>query len=137
MTLQLSTTARNNRLDSIETTIGTDADLLIYSGSAPANCAASATGTLLATMALPSDSFAAASGGSKAKSGTWSTTGAAGAGSGTDAGYFRIVDGGGACHVQGSVGETAGTEDLLLDNANIATGQTITISGFTLNDPNG
>lgn len=137
MTLQLSTTARNNRLDSIETTIGTDADLLIYSGSAPANCAASATGTLLATMALPSDSFAAASGGSKAKSGTWSTTGAAGAGSGTDAGYFRIVDGGGVCHLQGTASGEGEGGDLELNNANIATGQTVTISTFTIDDPNG
>jgi len=71
MTLQFSTTVRNARLDAIETAIGAGAILKIRTGSVPANCAAADSGTALATLNLPSDYMAAASGGSKAKSGTW------------------------------------------------------------------
>jgi len=52
MALQYSTTVNNARLDQIETTISTTPSLLIFSGSAPANCAAADTGTLLATLTI-------------------------------------------------------------------------------------
>ena len=71
MALQYSVTVRNAQLDAVETTVGTAPLLRIYSGSAPANCAAAASGTLLAEATLPSDWMAAASSGSKALSGTW------------------------------------------------------------------
>jgi hypothetical protein len=71
MALQFSTAVRNARLDAIESTIGTAPILEIRSGSPPANCAAADTGTLLASMTLPSDWMAAASNGSKVKAGTW------------------------------------------------------------------
>ena len=71
MAVQRSVTARNAALDAFETAVGTAPLLRIYSGSMPANAAASATGTLLAEMTLPSDWLAAASSGSKSKSGTW------------------------------------------------------------------
>ena len=71
MTLQYSTTVRNAKLDAIETAIGTAAVLKIRTGSAPANVATADSGTVLATLTLPSDWLAAASSGSKAKSGTW------------------------------------------------------------------
>jgi hypothetical protein len=76
MALQFSDTVRNARLDAIETAIGVSAVLKIRTGAAPANCAAADTGTVLATLSLPSDWMAAASGGSKAKSGTWQDAGA-------------------------------------------------------------
>lgn len=69
--IQLSVTVRNARLDAIETAIGTSAILKIRTGSPPANCAASDTGTVLATVNLPSDWMAAAANGSKDLSGTW------------------------------------------------------------------
>ena len=71
MALQLSVTVRNARLDAIETAIGVSPILKIRTGTAPANCAAADTGTVLATLTLPSDWMAAASAGAKAKSGTW------------------------------------------------------------------
>lgn len=132
MALQLSTTARNNRLDSLETTIGTAAILRIFTGAQPANCAAADSGTLLVEMTLPSDWMAAAASGSKAKSGTWQDP--SGNNNGV-AGHFRVYDSGGStCHLQGSCGEGSG--DLQLDNTDIATGQTVTITGFTLTDAN-
>ena len=66
--MKFSTAVRNARLDAIESRIGTGAILKIFDdgdggGSLPANCAAADVGTLLATVTLPSDWMAAASGG--------------------------------------------------------------------------
>jgi len=134
MSIQLSTSVRNGRLDNIETTIGTAPILEIRSGSAPADCATGDSGTLLASMTLPSDWLAAASSGSKAKSGTWSDPSGNNAGT---AGHFRIKDSGGStCHLQGTVTATGGGGDLTLDNTSIAVGQVITITSFTLTDGN-
>lgn len=134
MAVQLSVAARNARLDQIETTISTSAILEIRSGSAPANCAAADSGTLLASMTLPSDWLAAASSGSKAKSGTWEDASANNAGT---AAHFRIKDSGGTTtHIQGTVTATGGGGDMTLDNTSIAAGQQVTITSFTLTDGN-
>ncbi len=131
MSLQYSVAVNNARLDSIETTIGTSAKLRIYTGSAPANCAAAATGTLLVEMALPSDWMAAASGASKVKAGTWTGTAS---GTGT-AGYFRIVDNAGTVTgLQGTAG-MSGT-DLILNNSSLATSQAVTVDTFSLSTGN-
>ena len=133
MAVQLSVAARNARLDAIETTVGASAKLQIRSGAQPATAATAASGTLLCEIALPSDYMAAASAGSKAKSGTWSGTGAA---AGT-AGHFRVVDTAGTtCHIQGSITATGGGGDMTLDNTSIASGQTVTVNTFTLSDAN-
>ena len=73
----------------------------------------------------------AASSASKTKLGTWTGTAtAAGV-----AGYFRIVDNAGTtAHIQGTAG-MSGT-DLILDNSNIATSQSVTVNTFTLNAAN-
>lgn len=132
MAIQLSTSVRNARLDQIESTIGTSAILKIRTNSPPADCAAADVGTVLATLNLPSDWMAAAASGSKAKSGTWQDTSADAAGT---AAHFRIYDSGGStCHLQGTVGQGSG--DLQLDNTNIALGQQVTITAFTLTDGN-
>jgi hypothetical protein len=133
MAIQYSVTLRNNQLDQIESTTGTAAKLRLYSGSPPANCAAAPTGTLLVEMTLPSDWMSAASAGSKAKLGTWSGAGTAGAGTGTSAGYFRITDSAGTTtHMQGTVTITGGGGDMTLDNTNIATSQVVTVNTFTV-----
>lgn len=101
MSVQLSTAVRNARLDAIESTIGTAPILKIRTGPPPANCAASRTGTVLATLTLPSDWMAAASGGAKALSGTWEDASADADGR---AAHFEILDSGGStCHAQGIV----------------------------------
>ena len=82
--LQLSTAIRAAAANQIDGTIGASAQLVIYTGSAPANPAASATGTVLVTMALPSTWLTSPGTGVKALSGTWSGTAT---GTGT-AGYF-------------------------------------------------
>ena len=132
MALQYSTTLRNNQLDQVESTISTTPILRIYTGTAPSACVDAATGTLLVEMTLPSDWMAAASSGSKAKSGTWEDTSANGTGT---AGYFRVWDSAGTtCHIQGTCGE--GTGDLQLDNTDIATGQKVTVTTFTISAGN-
>lgn len=136
MSLQLGASVRNAMLDAIEATVGTDAILKIRSGSVPANCAAADSGTVLATLTLPTDWMAAASGGSKAKAGTWEDS-AADAGSPTNAGHFRIYDSGlSACHIQGTITVTGGGGDLTLDNISITAGQDITITSFSISAAN-
>jgi hypothetical protein len=134
MAIQFGTTERNARLDAIETSIGVSPILKIRTGAQPANCAAADSGTVLATITLPSDWMAAASGGSKAKSGTWEDTSADAAGT---AQHFRIYDSGGStCRMQGTVTATGGGGDLTVDNTVFAAGQDFQITGFTLTDGN-
>ena len=134
MAIQLSTAVRNSRLDAIETAIGTAAVLKIRTGAQPASVATADSGTVLATLTLPSDWLAAASGGTKAKSGTWQDTSADAAGT---AAHFRIyASDGTTAHMQGSVTATAGGGDLTLDNTSIALAQIVTITSFTLTDGN-
>jgi len=130
MTLQISVAVRNAMLDTIESTIGTSAVLKIKTGAQPANCAAEDTGTVLATMSLPSDWMAAANAGSKALSGTWEDASADATGT---AAHFRVyASDGTTCHMQGSVTATGAGGDMTLDNTSVAAGQSITISSFTL-----
>ena len=134
MAVQLSVTVRNARLDAIETAIGTSAVLKIRTGAQPVDCAAADSGTVLVTITLPSDWAAAASGGSKAKSGTWQDTSADA--TGTAAHYRLYASDGTTCHEQGSVTVTGGGGDLTLDNTSIATGQNVTITTWTKTDGN-
>jgi hypothetical protein len=128
MAFQFSTAVRNAALDAIESTIGTAPTLEIRSGTVPANCAAADSGTVLATMTLPSDWLAAASGGSKSLLGTWQDASADATGT---AGHFRIKNSG-TCHMQGTVTATGDGGDMTLDNTSIASGQQVTITSFTL-----
>ncbi len=134
MAIQYSAAVRNAQLDALETAIGTSAVLKIRTGVAPANVATADSGTVLATMTLPSDWLAAASSGSKAKSGTWQDTSADATGT---AAHFRIyASDGTTAHIQGTVTATGGGGDLMLDNTSIASGQSVTISSFTLTAAN-
>lgn len=131
MAIQHSVTLRNNRIGQIETTLGVSPLLRLYSGSPPADCATTASGTLIATLTLPSDFLGAASAGSVSKAGTWTGTASAAA----TAGYYRMLDSGGTTtHEQGTVG--LGSGDLSLDNNVISNGQTITISTWVRTEGN-
>lgn len=130
MAFQFSTSARNAALDAVETAVGTSAVLKIRSGSAPATVATADSGTVLATLSLPSDWLAAASSGSKSKSGTWEDPSADATGT---AAHFRIyASDGTTAHIQGTVTATGGGGDMQLDNVSIASGQAVTITSFTL-----
>lgn len=128
MATQFSVAARNAAADAIETAIGTTPTLEIRTGAAPADCATADSGTLLASMALPSDWLAAASEGVKTLLGTWQDTSANAAGT---AGHFRIKQGA-TCHIQGTVTATGGGGDIKLDNVVIAVAQQVTITAFSV-----
>jgi hypothetical protein len=130
MALQYSVGVRNARLDVVESTVGTSAILRIRTGAAPADCATADSGTVLAELTLPSDWMAAASGGTKAKSGTWQDTSANATGT---AAHFRVYDSGGtSCHIQGTVTATGGGGDLQVDNVSFAAGQSFSVTSFVL-----
>src|SRR5262245_40189380 len=134
MALQFSVAVRNARLDAIETAVGTSAVLKIRTGAQPADVATADSGTVLATLNLPSDWLAAASSGSKAKSGTWQDASADNTGT---AAHFRIyASDGTTAHLQGSVTATGGGGDLTVDNTSFASGQNFTVTSFTLTDGN-
>ena len=134
MTVQLSTTVRNARLDAIETTISTSAILKIRTGAQPANCGTADSGTVLATLNLPSDWMSAASGGAKAKTGTWEDTSADN--NGTAAHWRLYASDGTTCHAQGSVTATGGGGDLTVDSTTFVSGQPFTITGWTFTEGN-
>lgn len=134
MALQLSTGVRNAQLDAVETTIGTSAVLKIRTGAQPATVATADSGTILATLNLPSDWMAAAASGSKAKAGTWEDTSADATGT---AAHFRIyASDGTTAHMQGSVTVTGGGGDMTVDSVSFTAAQAFTVTSFTLSAGN-
>jgi hypothetical protein len=133
LSLQWSETVRNAWLDNLESTVGTSAVLKIRTGAQPASVATADSGTVLATLNLPSDWMSAASGGSKAKTGTWSDTSADN--TGTAAHWRLYASNGTTCHAQGSVTATGGGGDMTLDTVNIVAAGTVTVTAFTLTAP--
>jgi len=130
MAAQFREVTRNARLDAIESNAGTAVALRVYTGAQPANAAAANSGTLLAHMLPPSDWMGGASGGTKAKAGTWQDTAADSTGT---AAHFRIyATDGTTCHIQGTVTVTGGGGDMTLDDVTVESGQQVTISTFTL-----
>src|SRR5262245_45493269 len=122
MAFQYGTTLRNNQVGQIQSTVGGSGTLKIFSGAEPANCAAADPSGLLCTITLPA-TFLTSSGGVTTIAGTWSATAS---GTGT-AQSFRIYDGSVVCHVQGNT-----TTDLVLNNTSIASGQTVTVTSFSV-----
>lgn len=121
MAVRLSTGARNAGLDS---GIGPLFDsgpgrINVYTGAQPASANDAATGTLLATLTLSSDAFAAASGGSIAANSITSDTSADASGV---PGYIRIYRTGDT-----APGSAAGTTDRRID---MDVGDEITFSGL-------
>lgn len=128
MAFQFSTAARNAANDAIETAIGASPTLEIRSGAAPADASTADSGTLLASMVLPADWLGNSASGVKSLLGTWEDSAADAAGT---AGHFRIKQGA-TTHIQGSISASGGGGDMELQNTNIAVGQAITITAFTL-----
>ena len=135
MTLQVSVAVSNARLDAIETAVGASPIMRIRSGAPPATNATADSGTVLATINLPSDWMAAASNRTKSMSGTWEDNAADATGT---AGHWRIYDSAGTtCHLQGTITATGGGGDMTVDNTSLAAGQQFTITSFAINDNNG
>src|SRR5689334_19205046 len=106
MALSYSTAIRNAQLDQITTAVGTTAKLRIYSGTRPANVAASITGTLLAELTCNATFAPASSGGVLTLNSITSATAVA---TGT-ASHFRLWNSGATtAMVDGDVG-TSGSD---------------------------
>ncbi len=134
MSLQFSTSVRNAMLNSIETAIGTDAVIKIFTGPPPTNCAAANSGTLLASITLATDWASDAASGSKSWSGL-PVTDASIDNTGT-AGHYRLyASDGTTCHVQGSVTVTGAGGDLTVDSVSFVALQTFNITTWTWTAP--
>ena len=127
MAFQFGTTQRTNMITQIGTTLGAAGTFKVFSGAEPANCAAADPTGLLLTFALPATPFTNAAG-VATLAGTWSGTAAA---SGVMA-SFRVYDSSAACEMQGTVTLTGGGGDMTVSNTNIASGQTFSVSTFTV-----
>jgi hypothetical protein len=133
MALQFSVAVRNARLNSIESSIGTAPILRFRTGTPPANVGSADSGSVLASLTLPSDWLDAAASGQIEKLGTWEGNGSADG----DAGHFRLyASDGTTAHMQGTVTATGGGGDMTISNINIAVDQPITVTAFTITDGN-
>lgn len=130
MAEKISTTARNRQADSIGDDLNSGT-LKIYTGSQPANADDAPTGTLLVTINLPADSFAAAANGIAAKSGTWSGVAVADG----NAGWFRKANAAATRNYDGAITVTGGGGEIELDDIGIVTGQTVLINTYSITQP--
>lgn len=134
--MQYAASIRDAQNEAMETDVGTSPIMRVYNGTAPANVAAALSGnTVLAEGTLPSDWMAASSAGVKAKAGTWTLTGQSGAGAGTAGTFFRIYASNGTTpKIQGTFGVG---QEAVPDNNNIANGQTVSVTTFSVTRGNG
>lgn len=125
----MSDDIRNARADAVESTIGTTAILRIYSGTIPANEGATlGSAVLIAEITLPSDWMSNASGGVKAKSGTWQDTSADATGT---AAFWRIYESTGTTSkFQGDITATGGGGSMTVDSTSFTAGQQFTVNSF-------
>jgi hypothetical protein len=129
MAIQYSLTHRTNAMSQLNTDIGANAVIKIWTGSAPANCGTADTGTLLVQFAGNAGGFGTAASQVLTASAVASVTAS---GTGT-AGYFRIYPSAATSTnavVQGTVG-TSGT-DMIVTNASITSGQTCNFTSLTV-----
>lgn len=136
--LKYSAAAKNAKLGStgLAAYIGTSAQLKLYSGTQPTNPDTALSGnTLLATLTCNATAFGTAASGILTAGAISNGTGAAGAGTGTTATFFRLFKSDGTTAViDGSVGLSGC--DLNFDNPNIAQNQVVSVSSFTITEGN-
>lgn len=128
MTVQLSVTTRTNQMSTLNTDIGANAVIKVFTGTPPANCGTADTGTLLATFAGNAGGFGTASAGVLTASAVASVLAAA---SGT-AGYFRVYPSAATTTnavIQGTAG-LSGTDMILTANP-LTSGQTVNFTSLT------
>jgi hypothetical protein len=130
-----STGLRNAQLEAIETVLltGGNPRLYLYTGTKPANCAtADPSGSIHTTGAdMGSNPFQVAANGQIALAGPLTFTLNPG-GNGVQS--FRIKDGAGTCHIQGTVSTAAA--DLVLNKVNFSNGESLTIAQLVITAAN-
>jgi len=126
MAVDLNILLANALLDRYDTEFPAGSRLQIRTG-APPGAENAAGGTLLVEITTPASPWAAASGGSKAKNGTWSGVGVA---AGTAA-HYRLKNAGDTRREEGTVTATGDGGDMTLDNTVIAVDQVVAMTTFT------
>jgi hypothetical protein len=133
--LKYSAALKNAQQDAITTKLGANAVLNLYSGSQPASPDTAVGAQVLLSSHACNATFApSSSGGVLTLNSIANGTGTAGAGGGTNATWYRLTTSGGVAHVDGTVGISGA--DLNINNTSIATGQTVSVTGFTLANGN-
>ena len=127
MAIQYGINFRNAGLNGKAAQLGGTASLKIFSGAVPASCASADPAGPLVTIPLPASPFGAAASGAIALAGSWTANASA---TGTAA-CHRVYDSSGGCQIQGNV-----TSDLTLNNVSITSGQSVTVTGYTLTSGN-
>jgi hypothetical protein len=133
MAYRLSTDTRNKACDAIVDDIDSGTPpgtIAIRTGAQPTNVGDADTGTLLGTLTFSTTAFGNAATGTATAAAITSDTSADNSGT---AGHFRIKDGSGNIHSDGTCGQGSG--DLSFDNSVIVAGGTIAISAFTVTVP--
>lgn len=117
---------------------GSAAVVEIYSGTAPVDADASITGTLLASLVCSSTSGTVAASGNNGRITFAAITPDSSADATGTATHFRIkTQTGGTVTLQGSVGITPGSFDMVLNTTAITAGSTVSISSATVDVPEG
>lgn len=128
--VKYSAALKNAQQAAITTQVGANAAIDLYSGTQPASPDTAITSqVLLATLACSATFAPAPASGVLSANAISNGTGTAGAGAGTTATWFRLRTSGGVAHIDGTVGISGC--DLNINNPNIATGQTVSITSFT------
>ena len=131
---QMSDTVRSAMADAMTTAVGASPVLTLRSGSAPANCAAADSGTVIATITLPSTWMTSASAGVKnLAGGSWSDLSADATGT---IGHWRLKVAS-TCHLQGDAPITGGGGSMTFDAVAVNAGQQIQVTSFTFTQGNG
>lgn len=133
MAIKYDTTTRNAMLDALNTRIGASGRLRIYNGTRPANVGTAITSqTMLAELTCNATAFAAAASGGVLTANAISNGTAAATGT---ASWFRLFQSNGTTAIMDGDVSTSGS-DLNLNNTSIATGQTVSVTSFTITDGN-
>jgi hypothetical protein len=129
MAFDFNTAALTDSLAFLDTSFPATSVLEIRTG-APPGVANAAAGTVLVSFTLAAGPWAAAAGAARALANLPLSANATAAGV---AGHFRLRNAADTRRIEGSVTVTGGGGDLTLDNTNIANGQQVQVTGFTVN----
>jgi hypothetical protein len=133
--VKLSVLAKNAILDALTAQLGAGALIDLYDGTKPASPdTAVSTQNKLVTLTGATPFAPAASGGVLTAGAIANGSGSVAAGSGKTATWARISTSGGTAKIDVTV--AAAGADLNINNPNIATGQTVSVSSFTITAPN-
>lgn len=130
MSAQWSVDVRDAWIAATETVIGPTPVIKIRTGAVPGHCSDPDSGTVLATIVLPSDWLSAPSAGAADKLGVWQDISADASGT---MGHFRMYAADGVtCKLQGNITTSSGGGVMQVSNLSIVSGASFTINSFSV-----